>query len=178
MVLYFTIDSTNHLESEYSVFGCELSPWSKTTTDRGGAEVRPHWCVGELRWDHSHWHISGHTFWKVQGAILYLLCCLSHIVSIWGLPTISEWVKMMKVLFLTTWLGKNLAYQVKLSRKRTFIISCLQEQLRNLYNSKWLVLTILGTCTKILNRAHNYRYVQLHPYWRASSDGSGCGRHW
>ena len=65
-------------------------------------------------------------------------------------------------LSLTTWLGKNLYsevstrystplsslrrtassrnvrrlsfYQVKLSRKRIFIISCLQEQLRNLYN--------------------------------------------
>ena len=34
---------------------------------------------------------------------------------------------------LTTWLGKNLAF-LTLSRKRTFIISCLQEQLRNLYN--------------------------------------------
>ena len=72
--------------------------------------------------------------------------------NLWPFAVFFPWLQNIiylwrKVLFLTSWLGKNwggLEHLVEMSeykfipsqvvKKRTFIVSCLQEQLRSLYN--------------------------------------------
>ena len=76
-------------------------------------------------------------------------------------------LEIMMVLFLTTTLGKNVVQARQLSflpsevvRKRMFIISCLQDQLRNLF-ILWLSDFSTSFVCLVFPNIHMYMYMQV-----------------